>query len=261
MEDNQRISETMEKNPNLSREECLELLEKSESETPKQASSLSKEQVERIKKVRSATQISLKECIAALDKCNDNVEEAIEHLRTTRAALIAEKNVDKEVSQGAVFCKRKDPQAIEYATLLCQTDFVSNHENFQALCKSILEKEDNSMEINNAVATFGENIQVGTRGTFTGDRVFSYLYGGDSIGSTLALVDVSSTQEETSSNAVNVAKHIAAFSPENMDDLMNTEWLFGKYSTVKDCVQKNNMKVNRFVCLTIKRIIDSNLSR
>lgn len=90
-----------------------------------------------IKELRDKTAASILECQKALVETNGDINKAVEHLRR-RGLAIAEKKMDKAVSQGRIgsYIHSNGKMGV-IVELGCETDFVGNNELFQALLKDI----------------------------------------------------------------------------------------------------------------------------
>jgi elongation factor Ts len=90
-----------------------------------------------IKELRDKTAASIQECQKALIETCGDINKAVEHLRR-RGLAIAEKKMDKAVSQGRIGSYiHSNGKLGVIVELGCETDFVGNNESFQALLKDL----------------------------------------------------------------------------------------------------------------------------
>jgi elongation factor Ts len=137
--------------------------------------------LEKIKKLREETQVSIKECKVALTEAQGDLEKAKEILRKKYGEL-AKKLEKRETKEGTVAVYLHNTKKIgAMVKILCETDFVAKSPDFQKLAQEIclqvaaldpkeiplLEQEwikDPSKKIKDlieeAIAKFGENIVV-----------------------------------------------------------------------------------------------------
>lgn len=90
-----------------------------------------------VKELRDKTAASMAECKKALEEVGGDVNKAADVLRR-RGLSIAEKKMDKAVSQGRVgsYIHSNGKMGV-MVELACETDFVAKNEEFQALLKDI----------------------------------------------------------------------------------------------------------------------------
>jgi len=137
--------------------------------------------LEKIKKLREETQISIKECKEALIEAGGDLEKAKEILKK-KYGEIAKKLEKRETQEGTIAVYLHNTRKIgAMVKILCETDFVANSPDFQKLAQEIclqvaaqdpkeiplLEQnwiKDESKKIKDlieeAIAKFGENIVV-----------------------------------------------------------------------------------------------------
>ena len=93
--------------------------------------------IEDIKKLRAMTGAGLGDCKKALAEANDDMEAAIEIIRT-KGQAVAAKRSDREASEGCVLCKAENGFGAIIA-LKCETDFVAKNADFVKLTQDILD--------------------------------------------------------------------------------------------------------------------------
>ncbi len=93
--------------------------------------------IDQIKKLRNITGVSLMKCKEALEKTNDNIEEAREILKK-QGQEFAQKRLDRKTNQGIIdsyiHAGKKVGVMIE---LQCESDFVARSDGFQELAHEI----------------------------------------------------------------------------------------------------------------------------
>jgi elongation factor Ts len=138
-----------------------------------------------VKQLRDATSAGMMDCKRALVETDGDFDEAVKLLRE-RGMASAAKRADRETSEGKVgVMVREDVGAI--AAIGCETEPVSNNDEFLAYAESVLEAvfdggDASALEEErvNLTAKLGENIQVvGTKRMAAGDgEVLShYVHG------------------------------------------------------------------------------------
>jgi elongation factor Ts len=93
--------------------------------------------IDQIKKLRNITGVSLMKCKEALEKTNDNIEEAREILKK-QGQDFAQKRLDRKTKEGIIdsyiHAGKKVGVMIE---LQCESDFVARSDGFQKLAHEI----------------------------------------------------------------------------------------------------------------------------
>jgi len=138
--------------------------------------------IEKIKKLREMTGISISECKKALEESGEDFEKALEILKK-RGAEISEKKKERKTEEGRIgIYIHQDGKKAALVKVLCETDFVARNERFKNLChelamqvaamdpkdiKELLQQEyirDPKKKIKDLleenIATLGENIQI-----------------------------------------------------------------------------------------------------
>ncbi len=94
-------------------------------------------EIEKIKKLREETGISIKECKKALEKTKGNIEEAKKILRE-RFGAIAKKLEKREAKEGIVEAYIHSGKKIgAMVKLCCESDFVARSPDFQKLAHEL----------------------------------------------------------------------------------------------------------------------------
>ena len=183
-----------------------------------------------INKLRQATGAGMMDCRKALTETNGDFEAAIDWLRK-QGQKVAAKRSDREAKEGVVIAQTTaDNKRGVVVCVSCETDFVSNNEDFIGLVKSIAnvaitdnistEEELNNAVINGAkvsdlindkLAAIGEKIGITKFQTIEAPYVASYIHGANRIG---VLVGLSNEAAEVGKD---VAMQIAAMRPLYLD--------------------------------------------
>ena len=92
---------------------------------------------EQVKELRERTGVSMMECKVALTEAQGDMSKALEILRS-RAGAAAQKKAGRTLCAGTVASYiHSGGQVGALARLMCETDFVSKHEEFVALARDI----------------------------------------------------------------------------------------------------------------------------
>ena len=92
---------------------------------------------ELVKELRDKTGVSVMQCKKALEEASGDMDKAVALLQA-KSADIASKKGDRKLGSGAIASYIHATGSIgSMVELLCETDFVSNNEEFKALAKDI----------------------------------------------------------------------------------------------------------------------------
>lgn len=185
-----------------------------------------------VKELRERTGAGMMDCKKALVATEGDMEKAIDFLREKGLSQAAKK-AGRIAAEGAVVAYiSEDEKTGVIVEVNCETDFVGQNENFQALAKAIAEKvaADDPADVDallasdmdgkavkdvvtEAIAKIGENISVRrfTRFTSAGGKVYSYIHAGGKIG---VLVELTGGDAELGKD---IAMQVAAANPQYMD--------------------------------------------
>lgn len=190
-----------------------------------------------VKDLRDKTGAGMMDCKKALDEVGGDLEKAIDWLRQKGIAKAAKKS-GRATSEGLVtVAESADGMQVAMASLLCETDFVSRGEQFQALAaqvaQTVLEKNPADAaaleaavgdQVTQLIASVGENMQLGAFARYSKDSdcdlVGRYIHANNKIG---VLVFVrcgkaeSAGKPEVQELAKNLAMQIAAANPLALD--------------------------------------------
>ena len=96
-----------------------------------------KDLLDNIKKLREMTGVGFKDCKAALDDSNGDIEKSIEFLRKKGIAK-ASKKMTRTASEGLVLVKEENGE-ISIIEINTETDFVAKNKDFISFCKELSE--------------------------------------------------------------------------------------------------------------------------
>ncbi len=189
-----------------------------------------------VKELRERTSAGMMDCKKALEENNGNVEAAIDWLRQKGLSKAAKK-AGRATSEGVVAHKvAADNRRAVLVEVKCETDFVSRGDKFQDFAKSVADKvfagapKDEAGlaalvgdELNNQIATLGENMSIGRFADFAvqGEGLVScYVHSTGKIG---VLVELACAKADTAGKpetmelARNIAMQVAAAAPASLD--------------------------------------------
>lgn len=248
-----------------------------------------------VKQLRDETGVSVMECKKALDRAENDYELAKQYL-TEQGMAKADKKSDRLTKTGYInsFLSENKGALVE---LRCETDFVSKHEDFQQLAKDIAEqvvvsgisnKEELLNEkfikdekftvleaIKNAIAKFGENIEIGEIVNYEVDKGFvcAYIHTGGRVAS-LVSFEVEDG-EKLNDLGVDIAMQITAMNPKYLSkedipsetiEKMKTEYSEGIDSSKPEDIQNKiiegrlNKKYEEICLLNQKYIKDDSIT-
>ena len=191
--------------------------------------------LDQVKELRTKTGVSIMQCKKALEEAEGDMEKALINL-TKKSGEIAAKKGDREFNAGVVAIA--DNVMVEFA---CETDFVANNEEFQAVAKDLAAKiaggastEEIDAVCAEATQKFGERTAVLRSDSFT-DGAGSYVHSNNSIGSVVEF-----TGEVSAEIAKGVAMHIAAQNPKYLqkDDITEEEMAKAKEVLAEEVADK-----------------------
>ena len=196
--------------------------------------------IEKIKKLRQSTGAGFKDCNAAIEEANGDLDKAVEILRV-KGISKASKKMSRDANEGVVAVTDKENK-MSIIEVNCETDFVAKNDDFINFVKelSVINLNNNSdIELikkhvmknsetveNNLVsiiAKIGEKITIGRSKTISkqNSKNFSYLHSvvKDNL-SKLAVVvslETKTENEKVSIFGKQLAMHIAASNPLALD--------------------------------------------
>lgn len=172
-----------------------------------------------VKELRAKTGVSIMQCKKALEEAEGDMEKALINL-TKKSGEIAAKKGDRELGAGVVAIA--DGVMVEFA---CETDFVANNEEFQAVARDIASKiaagtaqEELDAVVAEATQKFGERTEIARSESFE-EGAGTYVHANNSIG---AIVEFEGDAGEL---ARHIAMHVAAQNPKYLskDDITDEE--------------------------------------
>jgi len=190
--------------------------------------------------LRKSTGVGFKDCNAALEESNGDLDKAIKILRV-KGISKASKKMSRIANEGVVAISG-DENKISLIEVNCETDFVAKNEDFVSFVKELSElnnsnssdlqslkkskmKNNQSVDENlvTLIAKIGEKITIGRAKTFNhnGSKNFKYLHTvvKDNLSKLAVVVSLETT--DSSENLKNFGKqlsmHIAASNPLAVD--------------------------------------------
>ncbi len=188
-----------------------------------------------VKELRTKTGVSIMQCKKALEEAEGDMEKALINL-TKKSGEIAAKKGDREFGAGVIAIA--DNVMVEFA---CETDFVANNEEFQAVAKQLATMTANNasaeeIEAVSAEATqkFGERTSL-LRSVSFADGSGAYVHSNNSIGSVVEF-----DGDVAADLAKGLAMHVAAQNPRYMsrEDITEDEMTKAKEVLAEEVANK-----------------------
>ncbi len=196
--------------------------------------------INKIKKLRQSTGTGFKDCSAALQEGNGNIEKAIEILRV-KGISKASKKMSRDANEGVVAVSG-DEEKLTLIEVNCETDFVAKNDNFVTFVKELSElnlqsnaniddlkkskmKNGDTVDQNlvNLIAKIGEKITIGRTKIINSKGTKNYTYLHTVVRDNLSkLAVIVSIESQDNSNLLKqfgkkLAMHIAASNPLSID--------------------------------------------
>ena len=196
--------------------------------------------INKIKKLRQSTGTGFKDCSAALQEGNGNIEKAIEILRV-KGISKASKKMSRDANEGVVAVSG-DEKKLTLIEVNCETDFVAKNDNFVTFVKELSElnlqsnaniddlkkskmKNGDTVDQNlvNLIAKIGEKITIGRTKIINSKGTKNYTYLHTIVRDNLSkLAVIVSIESQDSSDLLKqfgkkLAMHIAASNPLSID--------------------------------------------
>ena len=196
--------------------------------------------INKIKKLRQSTGAGFKDCSAALQEGNGNIEKAIEILRV-KGISKASKKMARDANEGVVAVSG-DEKKLTLIEVNCETDFVAKNDNFVTFVKELSElnlqsnaniddlkkskmKNGDTVDQNlvNLIAKIGEKITIGRTKIINSKGTKNYTYLHTVVRDNLSkLAVIVSIESQDNSNSLKqfgkkLAMHIAASNPLSID--------------------------------------------
>ena len=196
--------------------------------------------IEKVKQLRQSTGAGFKDCNAAIEEANGDLEKAVEILRV-KGISKASKKMSREAKEGvvAVSGNNKKTSLIE---VNCETDFVAKNEDFINFVKELSEINDkcdsdvekvksskmkNSQSVDEnlvaIIAKIGEKITIGRTKTIAHNNStnFSYLHTvvKDNLSKLAVIISLETkdSSDKVKSFGKQLAMHVAASNPISLD--------------------------------------------
>ena len=189
-----------------------------------------------VKELRDRTAAGMMDCKNALKECDANIEKAIDWLRQKGLSKAAKK-AGRATSEGLVASViTPDNSKASIVEVMCETDFVSRGDKFQAFAKNVGQTVFDKVpadtaallellgdEVNNQIASVGENMSIGRLAIYSvsdNGAIGCYVHANGKIG---VLVELACEKAETAKNAKfqelarNIAMQVAASNPIAVD--------------------------------------------
>ena len=188
-----------------------------------------------VNKLRQMTGAGMMDCKKALQEADGDFEQAVDILRK-QGQKVAAKRADNAVAEGTVLDKiSADGTNGKLIALACETEPVSNVEDFKLLAQSILDKaveadiQDKetllsstlsdgrpvSEHIVDLVGKLGEKLEITAYENVTADQVVPYIHSNGKLGVLVAFAGVNGT--DVTELGKDVAMQIAAMKPVALD--------------------------------------------
>ena len=203
--------------------------------------------IDKVKKLRSATGAGFKDCNLAIKESNGNLDKAIEILRI-KGISKASKKMSREAKEGVVAISGNEKKT-SLLEVNCETDFVAKNDDFVNFVKELSElnnennsnletlnkakmKNGESVENNlvSLIAKIGEKITIGKAKTISHDSSTNYKYLHTVVKDNLAKLAVvvsletNNESEEVKNFGKQLSMHIAASNPLALaSDLIDQE--------------------------------------
>ena len=197
-------------------------------------------EINKIKKLRQSTGAGFKDCSAALQEGNGDIEKAIEILRV-KGISKASKKMSRDANEGVVAVSG-DEKKLTLIEVNCETDFVAKNDNFVTFVKELSElnlqsnaniddlkkskmKNGDTVDQNlvNLIAKIGEKITIGRTKIINSKGTKNYTYLHTIVRDNLSkLAVIVSIESQDNSNLLKqfgkkLAMHIAASNPLSID--------------------------------------------
>ena len=192
--------------------------------------------IEKVKKLRSATGAGFKDCNLAVKESGGDLDKAVEILRV-KGISKASKKMLRDAKEG-VIATSGDESKISVIEINCETDFVAKNDDFVSFAKELSELNNqnlsdleklNKSKMGNGetvedslvalIAKMGEKITVGKAKTFnqSGSKNFNYLHTvvKDNLSklSVIASLETSDDSDNVKAFGKQLSMHIAASNP------------------------------------------------
>ncbi|MDD5135675.1 MAG: translation elongation factor Ts [Phycisphaerae bacterium] len=196
-----------------------------------------------VMKLRKMSGQGMMDCKKALEETNGDIEGAMTLLRKKGLATLA-KRADRDTTEGKIICVlSQDKKTASMAALCCETDFVSNSDDFiaaaeaikgyMAVCsadsgaQNLLDTEKNGKKysevLTECVSKLGEKIEIGDYVKYklsSAGIIATYVHFNNKIG---VMVEIETSDQSVADNAQfgliakDICMHITAINPLALD--------------------------------------------
>ena len=196
--------------------------------------------IDKIKRLRQSTGAGFKDCNAAIQEANGDLDKAVEILRV-KGISKASKKMSREAKEGVVALSG-DNKKLSIIEVNCETDFVAKNEDFVNFVKELSEinllnnsdlekikkftmKNNENVENNlvSIIAKIGEKITIGRLKTISNNNSLNFSYLHTVVKDNLCkLAVITSLETQEKNEKINIfgkqlAMHIAASNPLALD--------------------------------------------
>ncbi len=196
--------------------------------------------IDKIKRLRQSTGAGFKDCNAAIQEANGDLDKAVEILRV-KGISKASKKMSREAKEGVVALSG-DTKKLSIIEVNCETDFVAKNEDFVNFVKELSEinllnnsdlekikkftmKNNENVENNlvSIIAKIGEKITIGRLKTISNNNSLNFSYLHTVVKDNLCkLAVIASIETQEKNEKINIfgkqlAMHIAASNPLALD--------------------------------------------
>ena len=227
-------------------------------------------EINKIKKLRQSTGAGFKDCSAALQEGNGNIEKAIEILRV-KGISKASKKMSRDAKEGVIIVSGDDKKT-SIIEVNCETDFVAKNDSFVIFVKELSElnlqsnaniddlkkskmKNGDTVDQNlvNLIAKIGEKITIGRTKIINSKGTKNYTYLHTVVRDNLSkLAVIVSIESQDNSNLLKqfgkkLAMHIAASNPLSIDVISINKTILQKEEKLIDEELKNLGKSDEII--------------
>lgn len=196
--------------------------------------------MKRIKELRVKTGLSVNECKKIVETTsNDDEAYALALKKLQELGL---KKVDRDTPESTIHCAYTI-KGLYYAVVKCETDFVARNKDFQAFCEKVKDNFVNNINsdalIQQNIGIFGEKIVIESEKIIPG---YSYYYIHNKYTNNFGKFATYVTLKNPDENIGDIiAKQIACFEPQTIEDLKETKLIIDGSKTVQDLLQDNEI--------------------
>ncbi|MBH90875.1 MAG: translation elongation factor Ts [Candidatus Marinimicrobia bacterium] len=222
--------------------------------------------LEGIKKLREITGVGFKDCKAALDENNGDIEKSIEYLRKKGIAK-ASKKMSRTAAEGLALIYEKDDM-ITALEINSETDFVAKNKDFINFCKEVseinfsnkgdikklkLSKMKNNKTVDealiNLISKIGEKITLRRSKYFSKQgKNYKYVHNAleNNVGKVISVVKLEGSDNDNLDEiGKKIAMHIAASAPIAIDkNDLSKEIIDKELEIIKEELKNSGKKID-----------------